>query len=167
MVNGALSACRDMKNPLTFTRHVAVAGSLALAIATGCTLLPSPPSVSPSTGASLYERLGGMPAISAMVDDAVANIAADRRINARFTGTKQNDLSRSLVDLVCERTGGPCIYRGRNMASAHDGMLIRDDEFDALVEDMMKSLEKFKVPVRERDEVARIVEQMRNAIVGH
>jgi len=134
--------------------------ALALALTNGCAARrPAEP--------SLYQRLGGLPAITAMVEDTVGNIAVDGRINARFAGIHQADLTKGLVELVCERTGGPCTYRGRDMATAHEGMQISDDEFDALVEDLARSLDKFHVPAGEKDEVLRIVEQMRNAIVGH
>lgn len=125
---------------------------------------PPKPSV---RGPSLYERLGGEAAIGAMVDDAIVNITVDRRINQRFANTSGLSLKKNLVGLICERTGGPCTYTGRNMADAHEGMYIRDDEFDALVEDLLKSLDKFKVAARERGEVMIILERMRGAIVGH
>ena len=115
---------------------------------------------------TLYERLGGRAAITAVVDDAIANVTADPRINRRFANAGPG-LAHNLVDLVCVRTGGPCTYRGLDMATAHEGMFIRDDEFDALVEDMEKSLGKFKVPAREKAEALAILRQMRNAIVGH
>jgi len=120
----------------------------------------------PPQAATLYERLGGHAAITAVVDDAIVNVTADPRINARFANAGPG-LTKNLVDLVCLRTGGPCKYGGLDMAAAHEGMFIRDDEFDALVEDMAKSLDKFKVPAREKGEALAILRQMRNAIVGH
>jgi len=101
------------------------------------------------------------------VTDALANIAADRRINRRFGGVDQTSLHKNLVDLLCLRTGGPCTYTGLDMAAAHEGMKIRDDEFDALAEDMVKSFDKFKVPAREKGELVVILGTMRNAVVGH
>jgi len=115
---------------------------------------------------TLYERLGGRAAITAVVDDAIANVTADPRIKQRFTNAGPG-LTKNLVDLVCLRTGGPCKYTGADMATAHEGMFIRDDEFDALVEDMAKSLDKFKVPAREKAESLAILRQMKNSIVGH
>ena len=53
------------------------------------------------------------------------------------------------------------------MADAHEGMYIRDEEFDALVQDLVMSLDKFKVPAREQGELLALLGQMRNAIVGH
>ena len=115
---------------------------------------------------TLYERLGGRAAITAVVDDAIATVSADPRIKGRFANAGPG-LTKNLVDLVCLRTGGPCKYTGADMSAAHEGMFIRDDEFDALVEDMAKSLDKFKVPQREKDESLVILRQMRNSIVGH
>jgi hemoglobin len=120
----------------------------------------------PTTQPTLYERLGGRAAITAVVDDAIDTVSADPRIKQRFVNAGPG-LSKNLVDLVCLRTGGPCKYTGADMSAAHEGMFIRDDEFDALVEDMAKSLDKFKVPAREKGEALAILLQMRNSIVGH
>jgi hemoglobin len=137
--------------------RLVVAGAL-LAFG-GCATPPPQP--------SLYQRLGGLPAIDAVVGDAIGNIAADYRINLRFTLAGLPQVKKNLAELVCERTGGPCVYKGADMSAAHEGMRIRDDEFDALVEDLVKSLDKFKVPPREKAELAAILAGMKNAIVGH
>ena len=131
----------------------------ALLAFSGCATPPPEP--------SLYQRLGGLAAINAVVGDAIGNIAADYRINLRFTLAGLPQVKKNLVELVCERTGGPCSYKGADMASAHEGMKIRDDEFDALVEDLVKSFDKFKVPPREKAELVAILGKMKNAIVGH
>jgi hemoglobin len=121
----------------------------------------------PAAEPTLYQRLGGQDAITAVVDDAVDRIAADPRINGRFGGTGIPHLKARLVELLCLRSGGPCVYTGRDMAGAHEGMNIRDDEFDALAQDVAESLAKFQVPAAEQDELMRILGQMRNAVVGH
>src|SRR2546423_6557230 len=90
---------------------------------------------------SLYERLGGKPAITAVVDDFVGNVANDTRINKRFANADIPRLKSRLVDQVCEATGGPCKYTGASMRDAHTGMMITDAEFNALVEDLVKSLD--------------------------
>ena len=114
---------------------------------------------------SLYERLGGKPAITAVIDDFIGNVAADTRINKRFAGTDVPRLKTMLVDQVCEATGGPCKYTGRNMRDAHAGMKITDAEFNALVEDLVKSLDKFKVPAREKNELLGVLGPMKTDIV--
>lgn len=115
---------------------------------------------------SLYERLGGTPAITAVVDDFVANVAADSRINGRFAGTNIPRLKTLLVDQVCEATGGPCKYQGRDMKSAHAGMGITNAEFNALVEDLVKSLDTFRVPPEEKGELLNALDSLRPQIVG-
>jgi hemoglobin len=131
----------------------------SLALISGCATQAPPDQ-------TLFQRLGGRAAIDAVVADSVGNISADARINQRFIGVGA-ELNKNLADLLCERSGGPCTYTGRDMSAAHEGMKIRDDEFDALVEDLAKSLDKFKVPAREKAELMVILGKMKNAIVGH
>ena len=115
---------------------------------------------------SLYERLGGKDAITAVIDDFVANVAADARINGRFAKTDIPHLKQMLVDQVCQATGGPCTYSGRTMGDAHKGMHITEAEFNALVEDLTKSLDKFKVGEREKTELLGALGGMKGEIVG-
>ncbi len=114
----------------------------------------------------LYDRLGGKPAITAVVDDFIGNVAGDSRINQRFAGTNVPRLKSMLVDQICEASGGPCKYTGRDMKSAHTGMRITDAEFTALVEDLVKSLDKFKVPAQEKNELLGALGAMKGQIVG-
>jgi len=137
---------------------IALAAALALPACTGPARAPAP---------SLYERVGGREAIAAVVDDAIVNLAADERINRRFGNASIPRLRRNLVDLLCVRTGGPCTYGGASMADAHEGMQIRPGEFDALVEDIARSLDKFQVPAREQGEVLAILRQMKSAVIEH
>jgi hemoglobin len=114
----------------------------------------------------LYDRLGGKPAITAVVDDFVGNVAADGRINRFFAGANVPRLKAMLVDQICEASGGPCKYTGRSMKAAHTGMKITDADFNALVEDLVKSLDKFKVPAREKNELLAALGGMKRDIVG-
>jgi hemoglobin len=126
---------------------------------------PVPPAPAPER--SLYERVGGREAIAAVVEDATGNISTDTRINRRFGAADITTLNRHLVDLLCVRLGGPCTYTGANMADAHEGMFIRADEFDALIEDLEKSLDKLHVPPREKGEVLAILRQMKGSVIDH
>lgn len=114
---------------------------------------------------SLYERLGGKPAITAVVDDFVGNVAADARINKFFAKTNIPRLKQRLVEQICVGTGGPCTYKGRSMKAAHRGMGVRGADFGALVEDLKISLNKFQVPAREQGELLAILGPMRKDIV--
>lgn len=115
---------------------------------------------------SLYDRLGGKPAITAVVDDFVGNVAADKRINGFFARTDIPRLKGLLVEQICAGTGGPCIYTGRDMKAAHAGMGVSDAHFNALVEDLVKTLDKFKVPQREKEELLGILGPMKADIVS-
>src|SRR5262249_41130638 len=78
---------------------------------------------------TLYDRLGGYPGISAVVDDFVKNVAADKRINKFFANANIDRLKARLVEQICQGTGGPCVYTGRDMKSVHAGMGIRGKDF--------------------------------------
>ena len=114
---------------------------------------------------TLYQRLGGKEAIVAVVDDFVGNVAADKRINGYFARTNIPRLKQMLVDQICAGTGGPCTYTGRDMKSAHAGMGVNDAAFNALVEDLVKTLDKFKVPAKEKNELLGILGPMKADIV--
>ena len=114
---------------------------------------------------SLYERLGGKDAITAVVDDFVARVAADKRINSFFAKANVPRLKMMLVDQICEATGGPCKYTGRDMKAAHKGMGITNADFDALVGDLVATLDKFKVGEREKQELLSALGPMRKDIV--
>ena len=118
-----------------------------------------------SAQSSLYQRLGGYPAIKAVVDDFVGNVAADQRINRFFAKTDIARLKQNLVDQICSGTGGPCIYTGRDMKSAHAGMGVSSGHFNALVQDLRKTLRKFKVPRKEQGELLAVLGPMKSDIV--
>ena len=115
---------------------------------------------------SLYDRLGGKGAITAVVDDFVGNVAADKRINGRFANANIPHLKEKLVEQICAGSGGPCNYTGLDMKTAHTGMKIADAEFGALVEDLVKTLNKFKVPAQEQNELLGVLGPMKSDIVG-
>jgi hemoglobin len=114
----------------------------------------------------LYDRLGGKGAIQAVVDDFIANVAADARINKRFANADIPRLKTTLVEQICEASGGPCKYTGATMLDAHRGMNVTDAEFTALVEDLVKSLDKLKVPSQEKTELLTALGRMKSQIVG-
>jgi hemoglobin len=119
---------------------------------------------------SLYDRLGGKSAIVAVVDEFVARVGADAKINVRFAATTADpkrlaEFKGKLVDQICEASGGPCKYTGKDMKSAHEGMGIAGDEFDALVADLVAALDKFKVAAPDKDQLLGVLGPMRKDIV--
>ena len=140
----------------------------SMLVLAACATAPrAPPSPAPAPDRSLYERVGGIAAITAAVDDGMLILAADTRINHHFGNADLPLLRRHLIELLCMRTGGPCTYTGASMSAAHEGMFIRGDEFDALVDDLRQSLEKLRVPAREQAEVLAILRQMKSAVIDH
>jgi hemoglobin len=115
--------------------------------------------------ASLYERLGGLEAITAVVDSFVARCAGDDRINRKFERSDIPRLKKMLVDQVCEATGGPCTYTGRDMRETHDGMGVTAGEFDALVDDLVATLDEFEVAKADQQELLSLLGPMREDIV--
>ena len=146
-------------HPKSFRQLLSIPLLSAVLVAAGCASTAAKPET------SLYQRLGGLEAITAVVDDFVANVADDSRINARFANTDIPKLKRLLVEQICAGTGGPCTYTGRDMKTTHAGMGIIDVEFDALVEDLVRSLDKFKVPAAEKEELLGILGPMKADIV--
>lgn len=130
--------------------------------ATGCA---EQMSMMKSSEASLYERLGGKPAITAMVDDFVGRVANDTRINGKFANANIPKLKVRLVEQICQASGGPCTYMGQDMKTAHAGMGISNAEFGALVEDLVAALNKFNVPKQEKDELIDALAALQSDIV--
>jgi len=106
-----------------------------------------------SQAQSLYERLGGQPAVEAVVKDFAGRVLADARINKKFAKSDPARLTKNLTDFVCKATGGPCTYTGQDMKSAHKKMGVTNGEFTALVEDLTATLDKFNVPAKEKGEL--------------
>lgn len=155
-------------------RHI-VRGAVAgfLIFAAGCAVdmsgsnrtMTQDASVKPSAGASLYDRLGKKEAITAVVDDFVGRVANDGRINGKFANADIPRLKMLLVEQICAASGGPCTYTGRDMKTTHAGMAVTNEQFDALVGDLVTSLNKFKVPEREKKELLGALAPMRKDIV--
>ena len=114
---------------------------------------------------SLYDRLGGETAIKAVVDEFVANVGADTRINKFFANANLDRLKGHLVNQIGQASGGPQQYTGRDMKTAHAGMGIYEPAFNALVDDLVKALDKFSVPEQEKNELLAILAPMKAAIV--
>lgn len=114
---------------------------------------------------SLYDRLGGGAAISAVVDDFVGRCAGDARINSKFARTDVPRLKAMLVDQVTAASGGPAQYTGRSMEETHKGMQVTAGEFEALVGDLVATLDAFNVPQAEQGELLGILGPLRGDIV--
>jgi hemoglobin len=122
-----------------------------------------------STSPSLYKRLGGREGIAVVVDDFAANMVADSRVNARFKGMKAPEVEKfksNLADQICDATGGPCSYLGKDMKAAHAGMKITEAEWTATIENLVKALDKHNVAAGSKQELLGVLGPMKKDIVG-
>lgn len=119
---------------------------------------------------TLYDGLGKKKGITAVVNDFVGVVGGDARINGYFKATVADPkrlakFKKNLIDQICQASGGPCVYTGKDMKSAHAGMGIDDAAFGALVEDLVKSLDKYKVAEKDKNSLLGALGPMKKDIV--
>jgi len=117
---------------------------------------------------TLYQRLGGYDALAAVTDDFIGRMATDKQLGRFFVGHSEDSLKRIrqlVVDQLCAATGGPCVYIGRDMKTAHKGMGISKAEWNAAAAHLVATLDKFKVPEAEKNEVLAAVSSLEKDIV--
>jgi hemoglobin len=114
---------------------------------------------------SLYDRLGGIDAITAVVRAVEDRQLKDDRIKQKFAKTDHDRLTKEFVDQICQDTGGPCAYTGLSMSAAHHNMGVTAGEFEAFVQDVVAVLDDFNVGKAEQDELLNILAPMRGDIV--
>jgi hemoglobin len=120
---------------------------------------------------SLYERLGGVYSIATVVDDFIDRVMTDPRLNAnpRVNEAHHRVLPPGfkylVTEMVCWASGGPQTYTGRPMAESHAEMKISGNEWDAFLNDLQQTLDKFAVPAEEQEELKAIVNSTRSDIV--
>jgi hemoglobin len=114
---------------------------------------------------SLYDRLGGVEAITAVARAFDDRAGKDDRINQKFARTNLERLTKEFVDQLCQDTGGPCTYTGLSMKKAHTNIGVTNGEFDAFIEDLVAVLDEFKVGQAEQGELLNLLQPMRADIV--
>lgn len=147
-----------MKNLLKYLGKV----SLALGILFLTT------SIAQAQEKSLYERLGGYEAISAVVNDFADRLFNDEVVGKRFFGMGDDSragFKQKNINLVCAATGGPCKIISRTAKTTHQGLGIKASEFDIVAGHLVDVLHKFKVPQQEFDELMAIIGTLRPDIV--
>ncbi len=128
-----------------------------------------PPQAFAQQPASLYHRLGGYDALAAVTDDFLGRLATDTQLKRFFVGHNKEGITRirqHVIDFLCVATGGPCAYIGQDMKTAHTGLGITEDDWNASVKDLVATLDKFKVPDKEKNEVLGAISGLKGDIVG-
>jgi hemoglobin len=117
---------------------------------------------------SLYQRLGGYDAIAAVSDDFIDRLGKGKLLGRFVVGLNDGSkkkLRQHLVDFLCNATGGPCLYLGQDMKTAHTGLGITEADWKEGVDALVATLEKFKVPEKEKGEVLGAVSSLKKDIV--
>src|SRR4051794_31806194 len=123
------------------------------------------------TRPSLYDRLGGVYNIATVIDDLIDRVMVDPRLNANpRVDEAHHRVSAAgfkflVTELACSAAGGPQTYSGRPMGDSHRHLMITGEEWQAFMDDLQQTLDKFVVPQPEQDELRAIVESTREAIV--
>ena len=120
------------------------------------------------TTATLYKRLGGFDGIAAVVDDFVPRLVADPQLGRFFAGHGNDSKTRVrelVVEFICQASGGPCAYIGRSLKTAHTGLGISESDWQATVKHFVTTLDKLKVPQKEKEDLLAFVSGLRGEIV--
>lgn len=159
----ALAACGP------FAAAAQDAGSTAdVAAETTPRLDPTAPNPAPPHPhlVGVFEDFGGMPGMTALMEDFMANLLADKRTAHFFEGKDLPRVKRELAEQFCAILGGGCIYSGRDMRTAHAGMNVDRAAFNALVEDLQLAMDKHKVPFRSQNKLLAILAPMHREVVA-
>lgn len=151
------------------THLIAATAALLLSVSgaamaqTMATPLAAP--ANPAEASALYKALGEKAGITQLMDDFVARLVADPRIAAQFKTANLDHLKRQLTEQICQVAGGPCQYRGADMATAHADMEIRKSHFNALVEDLQLAMDARSIPFSAQNQLlARLAPMHRDII---
>jgi len=145
---------------------------LSVALTLGASFAPVASAQQPGAQKSLYDRLGGLKGITVVVDDFINRLVANKELNknpAIDAGRKRSPapyLKFQVSQMVCGVTGGPCKYTGKTMAESHVHLNISEQEWGIMAREFKKSLDKFKVPAKEKDDVLKAVASLKGDIVG-
>ena len=151
-----------MKRSTRFQRATVIGLVLSLLLTMSATAIAA------SQEKSLYERVGGYNALAAVVDDFIVRLVSDKQFEKFFIGQSTDSKKRirqHILDQFCAATGGPCIYTGREMKTSHAGLGITNAEWDAAAKHLVASLDKFKVPEKEKGEILAFVTSLKKDIV--
>ena len=118
-----------------------------------------------ATDDSVFQQFGGKAGISKVIDDFLGIWAADPRISARLQDADVERLGFMLKEQITQLTGGPAVYSGKDMKTIHEGMGLRNADFNALAEDLQRAMEKNAVPVRAQNKLLAKLAPMEHDIV--
>jgi hemoglobin len=114
---------------------------------------------------SLYDAFGGRDGLVKIVDDATNTWTSDPRIKDTFNDINLVRFKKLLVDQLCELTGGPCVYKGRDMYKSHKGLHLDEAEFNALVEGLQDAMDRANVSTWSQNKLLALLAPMERDVV--
>ena len=141
---------------------IAIVLAAVPAMAAGAAENPAP--ANPSL-LSVFRQFGGKPGLVAVVDDLMVNLMADPRTRPFFEDADRDHIKAELVDQFCVILGGPCTYTGKDMQESHAKLGIRESNFNALVEDLQRAMDKHRIPFRAQNKLLEKLAPMHREIV--
>lgn len=141
---------------------------LALLVPNGTSFAQDKPAPAKENEKTLYQRLGGYDVIAGLVDDFIGQLGKDEAFKRFGGGRSMGSLQRTrqlIVDQICWLAKGPCVYFGREMKPAHEGLAVTKEEWDSTMEKWKVSLNKLKVAEPEQKEFLAMIEKLRPDIV--
>ena len=119
----------------------------------------------PQARANLYDDIGGQPGVERIVAAATARFLTDPLVGKTFEDTNMDRFKKMLADQICQLTGGPCEYRGHDMASAHRGLAVNQLMFNKLAEDLQDAMEDVGVSYHAQNRVLALLAPMQRDVV--
>jgi hemoglobin len=117
---------------------------------------------------SLYVRLGGYDAIAAVTGDFIGRLATNEKLSRFFVGFSTDSklrIQQDVIDLICQQSGGPCLYTGRDMKTTHAGIGISKEEWDISVVAFVETMKKLNLPEQEQKDLAALILPLEKDIV--
>lgn len=114
---------------------------------------------------TLYDDLGGQPAIDAIVDNFIKGIAADPQIFPYFADSHVSRFREKITEHFCHISDGPCQYTGDNMVDIHVGMEISENHFNRVVDLLYDAMEQENIPHRTQNRLIARLAPLRKDII--
>ena len=159
---------RFLESPSKRENAMKIAASVAAIMLAVAVCAPAVAQQPTPSSPSLYKRLGGYDAMAAVTDDFLRRLTSDPSFARFFSGHSTDSLKKIrqlIVDQLCAATGGPCIYIGRDMKTAHAGLDISEKDWDTSVKYLTATLDELNVPAKEKSEVLAAISGLEKDIV--
>jgi hemoglobin len=114
---------------------------------------------------SLYQSFGQKAGLTALMDDFVPRLIKDPRMEPFFGKANQQNLKEQLTNQICQVTGGPCVYKGIDMKTAHRDFDITKGNFNALIEVLQESMDAQKIPFRAQNKLLALLGPMHRDVI--